>query len=169
MEKDVPTLCHHFQNSYGYWNSDIISCGKIPYMGNLRGRKLSWFGRNKIFVEKTFMDCSLVSLPKVFSLESFPLYGTAVWLDHTHCIMRQNTACIYTLHQTLPFFVGNSLALHSGCLHGSACLFTVIPGSRLNMYSFLEVMQVCKHWNIIWFLVFSIHNFWLLCMPVNIF
>ena len=31
---------------------------------NFRGRKLSRFGGNKIFVDKTFADCSLVSLPK---------------------------------------------------------------------------------------------------------
>ena len=31
---------------------------------NFLGRKLSRFGGNRIFVEKTFADCSLVSLPK---------------------------------------------------------------------------------------------------------
>ena len=32
--------------------------------GNFQGSKLSQFGRNKIFAEKTFADCSLVSPPK---------------------------------------------------------------------------------------------------------
>ena len=32
--------------------------------GNFQGRKLSQFGGNKIFAEKTFADCLLVSLPK---------------------------------------------------------------------------------------------------------
>ena len=76
---------------------------ELPYRGNLRGRKLSRFGRNKIFTEKTFADCSLVSPPKdatplnfgektfansyktskiaeVFSLDSFSLYGNLLYI-----------------------------------------------------------------------------------------
>ena len=67
--------------------------------GNFRGRKLLQIGE-KIFTEKTFADCSLVppkdamppnlakttfvnsyktsNFAKVFSLESFPLYGTSL-------------------------------------------------------------------------------------------
>ena len=33
--------------------------------GNFRGRKLSQFGGSKIFKEKTFVDCLLVSQPKI--------------------------------------------------------------------------------------------------------
>ena len=50
--------------------------------GNFRGRKLSRFGRNKIFTEKTFTDCTKFvnsyktsKFAKVFSLEGYPLYG----------------------------------------------------------------------------------------------
>ena len=73
--------------------------GQYRIVGNFRGRKLLHFGGNQIFAEETFVDCSLVSLPKnatppilwrklpriatkpqnsrnVFSLKSFPLYGT---------------------------------------------------------------------------------------------
>ena len=65
------------------------------YSGIFHMRKLLLFGRKMEFVEKTFVDCSLVPRPslqtitkiitdrrktakfgKVFSLESFPLYST---------------------------------------------------------------------------------------------
>ena len=79
----------------------VLQCTYTPTLvGNFRGRKLSQFGRNKIFTENIFADCTLVSLPKdalppnfvektftnsyktskfakVFSFESFPLYG--IW------------------------------------------------------------------------------------------
>ena len=44
--------------------------------GNFRGRKLSRIGENTIFVEKTFVNSHKTAIfTKVFSLESFPLYG----------------------------------------------------------------------------------------------
>ena len=80
----------------------------------VRGGKLLQFGGNKIFVEKTFTDCSLMSLPKdamppilwrkllrlttnpwnlwkLFSLKSFLLYGIwtlqkKIFVDISLCI-----------------------------------------------------------------------------------
>ena len=79
----------------------------LPYSRSFRGRKLSWFGGNMIF-----MDCSLVSLlkdamspnfvekkfansyktlkfAKVFSLESFSLYIQYEILCLTKCLPSQ--------------------------------------------------------------------------------
>ena len=97
--KFFPTSVQRFQLRHNKISMKIILrvYRRLEYRiaGNFQGRKLLQIGENTIFVEKTFMDCSLLScqrtprpkfaekifaysdktakFAKVFSLESFPL------------------------------------------------------------------------------------------------
>ena len=108
-------ILHHLVNWSTIWWSkpcpqQCVERGALYcIVENFRGRKLSRIGENMIFVEKTFVNFSLlphqkchapkfaektfvnshktVKSAKVFSLESFPLYSTCLLYKH-NCIQR---------------------------------------------------------------------------------
>ena len=123
-------------------------------VGNFRGRKLSRFGRNKIFTEKTFVDCSLVSLPKVppnfakkktfantyktskfakvFSLESFPLYGLYLVVGSV-CYIVDVEGCPLCCAPLCTYLVTQM----SGHYHTVICTQVTVPSKKVRIQCLL--------------------------------
>ena len=65
-----------------YWRRLHQQYTAYRIAGNIRGRKLLRFGRNKIFAEKTFVNSYKNSKSaEVFSVESFALYGVVAVVE----------------------------------------------------------------------------------------
>ena len=82
-----------------------IQCTYIvfPYRETFKGENFCKLAKNTIFVEKTFANShKTAKFAKVFSLKSFPLYGTCIYTGHTHIHTHyQQTSSLRLSSQTL--------------------------------------------------------------------